>query len=340
MLADKTSSSPKVGIVVVVFIIMTTAIALGINYRYLAEYKWYFSAACSVFLGALFKRFSSLNYDGKTNLYYQHIGIANYITLLRGGCICIMSGFVGSSLNLPLACLYLGVVVLDVVDGFVARSTNHISVFGEKMDTECDALGMFVATLICVQQQQLPLAYVFVGLFRYFFVLHLLGRRNKKSFALPPSNFRRFLAGLHMIFIAISLFPMVKPSTLAPMSYVFALPFYVIFIRDWWWVIGILPDHKGYYKYLNGFCTLCCFKVVPLLLSIALFFTFAADLTTMGVCAILFLCAVGNLLQICVRFMSLLVIILFCCVVIFMSPGLYTTTALAIIVVFLGSNIR
>ena len=330
---------PQVNHVVTFFIAITTVTALGINHYYFVEYKWYFSAICGIFLGILFQKFSRFNYDGNTNIYYHHIGIANYITLFRGSCISLMSGFLGSSLNLFLASLYLFVVILDVVDGFVARSTNHTSVFGEKMDTECDALGMFVATLICVQQQQLPLAYIFVGLFRYFFVLHLLCRHNKKNFTLPPSNFRRFLAGLHMIFIAVSLFPMANSSILTPISYVFVLPFYIIFIRDWLWVIGVLPDHKGYYNYLNNICTLCCFKIAPLLLSIVVFFIFVVDFLSMSLSAILFLCAVGNLLQISVRFISLLVIILFCCIVVFMSPDLYTTTSLAIIVVFVGSNI-
>lgn len=319
---------------------MTTAAALGINYYYFAEYKWYFSTICSVFLGIVFKKFSRFNYDSNTNSYYHRIGIANYITLFRGSCISLMSGFLGSSLNLFLASLYLLVVILDVVDGFVARSTNHTSVFGEKMDMECDALGMFVATLICVQQHQLPLAYIFVGLFRYFFVLHLLCRHNKKNFPLKNSNFRRFLAGLHMIFIAVSLFPMANSSILTPISYVFMLPFYIIFIRDWLWVVGVLPDHNGYYNYLSDFCSRFCFKIAPLLLSIVIFFIFAIDFASICLSTILFLCAVGNLLQINVRFISLLVIILFCCTVVFMSPDLYTTTMLAIIVVFMGSNIR
>ncbi|BBM84931.1 CDP-alcohol phosphatidyltransferase family protein [Candidatus Uabimicrobium amorphum] len=338
MLVDK-PSPPQVNRLVVFFVMAVTTVALGIKYFYIENFHWYFSGICSVFLGVLFQRFSSLNYCDDSRVYCD-VGLANYITLFRGGCIAIMSGYLGNSLDLFLAFLYLFVVVLDVADGFVARMTNHISVFGEKMDTECDALGMFVATVICVQQQQLPMVYIFVGLFRYFFILHILCRRNKELFALPPSNFRRFLAGLHMVFIAVALFPMVDPVVLTPISFVFVLPFYTIFIRDWLWVIGVLPDKKGYYTAISSLCSLCFFKIIPILLSGSLFFVFAVDHVSIGISSLLFLCSFSNLLQISIRFTSLLVIILFCFTFVFMTPGLYTTTALAIIVVFLGSNIR
>ncbi|WP_372367403.1 CDP-alcohol phosphatidyltransferase family protein [Candidatus Uabimicrobium sp. HlEnr_7] len=327
----------KSNYIIAIFFLTTSITAWIIKYKYLPEYKWYLVVICTILVGVFFKIF--LKYNTKNQIPYTKIGFANYITLFRGGCIAIITGNLWCELNNFIAILYIFAVILDVVDGFVARKTNHISIFGEKMDMECDALGMFVVTLICVQQGQLPLFYIFVGLLRYFFVFHLKWR-NKQSISLPISNLRRFLAGLHMIFIAMALFPNVPNTILFPVSYVFVIPFYVIFIRDWLWVIGKFHKNLQVYKFVSSISSTCFFKLIPLITSGTLLISFTSNTLQISISAFIFLCCFINLFQISVRFISFIVIITYCIVIVFMSPSLYTVIAFSSIVVSIGSNIR
>lgn len=325
--------------VLILFFATVIATAISLRYLYLQNYYWYFSVVFAFIVAAIFRKFAKFNYSIDRKIHYESIGLANYISLIRGGCICIVAGSLWCELHLFTAILYCTAVLLDLLDGFVARITQRTSVFGEKIDIEYDALAILVGSAICIEQQQLPLMYVFVGMLRYLFVLHVSLRKEKPQYSLPPSDFRRFLAGVHMSLITVALFPFVPSTITIPIAYVFTIPFYFIFTRDWLWVIGIVKPNDFYDK-LHKYFSFIFFRILPLLLSAILFLIYTNNLLHTTITMIIFLCALANFLQISVRFISFIVIIISCFTVAFTSPHLLVIITFSSIVISVGSNIR
>src|SRR5690606_22391410 len=142
------------------------------------------------------------------------LGAANRLTLLRGAMLALMAGFLfapwsGGWLAWAPAALYGAIVLLDGLDGAVARLTGQPTRLGEMLDLELDALGMLVAPLLGVWYGQLPPWFLLVSAARYLFVLGLWWRRRRglPIYELPPSHRRRSLAGLMMGCTGVVLWP-------------------------------------------------------------------------------------------------------------------------------------
>ncbi len=83
----------------------------------------------------------------------QHFGAANALTLARGAAVATLAGFLAGPIDvLAWVASLLGFlcIVLDGVDGWLARRFATVSPFGARFDMEVDAFLMLVLGLLLV----------------------------------------------------------------------------------------------------------------------------------------------------------------------------------------------
>jgi CDP-diacylglycerol--glycerol-3-phosphate 3-phosphatidyltransferase len=164
------------------------------------------------------------------------LGAATRITELRAFLSALTAGFLlVPSLAAPL---YTASVLLDAVDGKVARLSKRETILGARLDLEVDAVGVLVASFGGILSAKLPLAYVAVGLARYLFVLGIAVRRKFRMPVreLDRSALRRALAGAQMGFLALTLWPRVPGEISLSASYPFGAATLLMFLRDFLFV--------------------------------------------------------------------------------------------------------
>jgi CDP-diacylglycerol--glycerol-3-phosphate 3-phosphatidyltransferase len=140
--------------------------------------------------------------------------------------------------------LYSIAVLIDFLDGYLARVTHYVTRLGEALDITLDGLGVLAATLLIVQYGQAPWWYILVGGARYLYLaaLWLLQRSGKPRFDAPPNILRRGLAGLQMGFILVALWPVFSPPGTHLAAIAFGIQFLAHFIFDWLVVSGRLTE--------------------------------------------------------------------------------------------------
>jgi len=230
-------------------------LSLGLGYLVNQTTHWLVIAAIvATYELWLLRRNLSYNHRHNESDLLPSLGTGNAFTLFRGLLLAWLAGFIfspwptGEMVFLPFF-LYLLAALTDGVDGYVARRTNHATKLGEILDIEFDALGILIATALAINYGQLPWEFLILGLARYLFVFGLWWRKRqgKPVVDLPFSVTRRLLAGFQMGFIAVMLWPGVRPPGTTLAGIVFAVPFLAIFSRDWLLVSGrIAPTAPTY----------------------------------------------------------------------------------------------
>ena len=193
------------------------------------------------------------------------LGIANRLTLTR---LAVLAALAGAALSTPVSvdarlvlggwtpCLAYGAAALaDFADGALARRTKSASAFGARLDAEADALGMAAASGIAVLGSGvLPLWYLAAGLGRYLFgaALFFEARWGRRLRDLPPSPFRRRLAGFQMGLLAVCLAPGIEPAWALPSTVALGVPFLLGFGRDYLIASGRLdPASVGSRRFVS-----------------------------------------------------------------------------------------
>ncbi|MDR5671734.1 Phosphatidylglycerophosphate synthase [Halalkaliarchaeum sp. AArc-CO] len=178
-----------------------------------------------------------------------NLGAANLLTLLRGILIAWTAGFLafgGGWLStvgwFPAVC-YGVAALLDAGDGALARHRGRITALGAQLDTEYDALGILVATVVGVFGGAIPAWYLSVGFARYAFVggVRLRRLRGLPVYELPERTPARLLAGAQMAFLAAALSPILGTDAVAVGVVIVGVPFLLGFLRDWLHVSGRHP---------------------------------------------------------------------------------------------------
>ena len=175
------------------------------------------------------------------------LGTANAITLARlvtfaglGGFVAVSLAFVpetghalGHALGWAPALAYGLAALADGLDGFVARRTGTESAFGARLDAETDALGLAAASgIVVLLAGVLPFWYLLAGFGRYLFgaALFVERRLGRRLADLPPSPFRRRLAGFQMGLLAVCLVPGIEPEWALPSTLALGIPFLAGFV--------------------------------------------------------------------------------------------------------------
>jgi len=183
-------------------------------------------------------------------------GLANILTLIRGGLIAVLAGFLlvpkpAGILGWLPALLYTLLASLDFLDGYWARKSNTTTRLGELLDQEYDALGILVAVVLTIQYGHLPAAFIYIGLAKYVFSWGIAWRKHRGAtvYSLPPSYMRRRLAGFQMGILAVFLWPIARPPGTLLAELIVGVPLLFGFIRDWLLVSGALdPEDPAYLK--------------------------------------------------------------------------------------------
>jgi CDP-diacylglycerol--glycerol-3-phosphate 3-phosphatidyltransferase len=175
---------------------------------------------------------------GASPAWGQLVGMANALTLVRGGLYAVVAGFVVVSpdttlLWVPALCYGAG-VTLDGLDGAVARTVGRQTTVGRRLDVAFDTFGFVVAPLVAVLWGQLPVWYLSLSAARYVYLggLHWRRRRDRPVFDRPDSDLGKYLAAIQMAFLTAALVPIV-PTTLVWRLAPFVLaPSLGVFVRD------------------------------------------------------------------------------------------------------------
>ena len=174
------------------------------------------------------------------------LGIATYVTLLRGLLVSLVAGFIlvspeGPARWLP-GLLYTAAALTDRYDGIIARRLDQVTAFGARLDVAMDGLGLLVAPLVAVAWRRLPSGYLLVGAAYYLFHGGIALRRTWGLPVYPerlrPNRATRFFAGIQMTLVATALFPVLGLRTTTIAATVLMLPTLVFFARDWLIVVG------------------------------------------------------------------------------------------------------
>lgn len=165
-------------------------------------------------------------------------GAANRVTLLRGGLLALLVGFgavvlagdteTGTAWPFALALVAL---LLDGVDGAVARRTGTSSDFGARFDMELDAVLALVLAILVFAYDRAGLWVLLLGLPRYAFLAAASWLPALRR-PLPPSQRRRVICVVQVATLAGALFPWVGPPLPALACAVAAAVLYGSFAVD------------------------------------------------------------------------------------------------------------
>ena len=149
------------------------------------------------------------------HLPLERFGAANAVTLVRAGITALMVGWLGrgtlsTEVSWLIVVLATLAVLLDGVDGWLARRYGLASAFGARFDMEIDAFSILVMAALVYQSDKAGAWVILSGALRYGFVA--LGpifpclRRP-----LPPNKRRQTICVIQIIALIICLAPLVAP---------------------------------------------------------------------------------------------------------------------------------
>lgn len=179
---------------------------------------------------------------------YRYVfGLANSITLVRGGLYAVVAGFVVVPMTtglawVPAVCYGTG-VVLDKLDGTVARTIGEQTPLGTRLDMAFDTFGFVVAPLVAVLWGRLPVWYLSIAAARYVYLGGIRWRRlrGRPVGERPDSDLGKYLAGGQMVFLTVALVPVVPSDILFAVAPALLVPSLAVFARDFLVVSGRLP---------------------------------------------------------------------------------------------------
>jgi CDP-diacylglycerol--glycerol-3-phosphate 3-phosphatidyltransferase len=210
--------------------------------------RWLFlSVAAMIYPLVVLRRNLGQNHRTDDPFLFPELGPGNALSLLRGGLVSALAGFLLSPwppgwLAWVPGILYILADASDFLDGYFARRSDRVTRLGEILEMSFDGFGVLVAGLLLVQYGQAPIWYLLVPLARYLFLAGSRLRRalKKPLYDLPPSSMRRALAGIQMGFVGAILLPIFSPPGTWFAAGLFAVPFLFGFLRDWLWVSGVI----------------------------------------------------------------------------------------------------
>lgn len=173
--------------------------ALGLSGLYAYKVLGLFAAAGAV-----------VAWQAGRHLGTRAFGAANHVTLARAAGVALVAGALGETPAPALAWLVvavaLAILLLDAVDGRLARAQGTAGPFGARFDMETDALLALVLALLVVQFDKAGAVVIAAGASRYAFaaagaIVPMLKR------PLPPSRRRQTLCVVELAALGLCLVP-------------------------------------------------------------------------------------------------------------------------------------
>jgi len=144
---------------------------------------------------------------------HDHFGAGNSVTLVRSALVSWLAGFIflpgvmaSPIIAWSLASAGWVVLILDGVDGWLARKTGQTSRFGARFDMEIDSLFAIVLALLVWQSGKVGLWVLLLGLPRPIFVLAAWFEPRLKN-PLPESIARKTICVVQIAALIVLLSP-------------------------------------------------------------------------------------------------------------------------------------
>lgn len=141
---------------------------------------------------------------------FIRMGAANHTTLVRGAMVALLAGLLGEqgsqSSNTAAVIVSSTMMVLDGLDGWIARRSGMATQFGARFDMETDAAFVAVLSLLVWQADKAGVWVLLSGLMRYLFVgiVALVPRLQRP---VPASTRGKTIAVGQMIALVLALAP-------------------------------------------------------------------------------------------------------------------------------------
>jgi phosphatidylglycerophosphate synthase len=171
----------------------------------------------------------------------ESFGAANTVTLARGALAMLLFGLLGGGTHAAVAWLIVIIAVfgliLDGVDGSLARRRGEASAFGARFDMEADALLILAMTVLAWQFDKAGAWIVLGGALRYLFVAASYGfawlRRE-----LPSSRRRQTICVIQIVSLVVCLVPWVARPLSSSVALIGLLLLSGSFAVDVVWLAG------------------------------------------------------------------------------------------------------
>jgi phosphatidylglycerophosphate synthase len=147
----------------------------------------------------------------------RRFGWANRVTLARACIVALLAGFaldggrLGEAGRLALSLAALAALLLDGVDGRLARRRGTASAFGARFDMEVDALTVLVLSALVWRTGQAGAWVLLLGAARYAFVVAGMAFPVLAG-ELAPSRRRKAICGITVGALVPALLPAVPPA--------------------------------------------------------------------------------------------------------------------------------
>lgn len=180
-----------------------------------------------------------------SHLQRRPFGLANQVTLLRAGLVCLVGGTLLASGSSPssswsVAALIALALTLDGLDGWLARRLGLVSAFGARFDLEVDALFLLILALLVWQSGKVDAWILTIGLMRYAFVL-ASSLYPLLRHPLPESRRRKAVCVMQGVALFICLLPPIAPSTASMIAVIALAGLVASFATDVRWLLGSHP---------------------------------------------------------------------------------------------------
>jgi len=152
------------------------------------------------------------------------VGPANLITASRLGAVLLVTGIAPNLSNSLILAMGLVLMLLDCLDGWLARRMNTASLWGEFFDKETDAYFLLVVCLAAFQRLLAGWEILVIGLLRYIFVISLLILKRK-----PKKEKRSLRAQNVFTIVMLLLLSLFSPFDFPRFAFVVLALFLVLF---------------------------------------------------------------------------------------------------------------
>lgn len=173
--------------------------------------SFYFGPIYLLIIPAVFSFFYYLHHQREYLAQLSPFGgYANAVTLFRLLLMCLGGFFSMEWPNYILFVCFTSAVLLDVLDGYLARKYKQSSDFGLYFDMETDAFFVALTSLILYKKGMIDAWILFPGYLRYLYMIvwKIIPREQQKE---PKRRYASVIAG---IFFVALLLPFLLPEQL------------------------------------------------------------------------------------------------------------------------------
>lgn len=161
---------------------------------------------------------------------HGQIGVANLVTTLRLSMTLALLVGHGRLLDGAVALTALSILILDGVDGYLARRLGVASEFGARYDVESDSLFVIALSVILLARAAAGPWVLIAGLWRYFYILARLVVPSPVE--APRTLFGRVSYVLMLVFFILAL--LLPPAWSTALAALGTLGVSISFIRSFW----------------------------------------------------------------------------------------------------------